>query len=96
MLESFKKALEQYKEKRAERKARPWSKKQKIIFLSFIGALILYIIISTIIAYGETGNNIEIPSLQFDISGFDIAALVLVFIALAVVKIIKYFKSKGE
>lgn len=92
MFENLKSKVEQYKEKRAERKARPWSRKQKIIFLSVFGALVLYIIISSFIQ-----GNIEIPTLHFNINGIDVAIILLALTALAVIKIKKYFKSKkGE
>ena len=84
MFENFKSKVEQYKEKRAERKARPWSKKHKIIFLSFLGALILYIIISSFLQ-----GNIEMPTLQFNINWIDVSIIIIVLTALAVIKIKK-------
>lgn len=106
MIKKIKEAYMLQKIKRAERKARPWGKKQKIIFLVFLGIMIVYIAVSTIIASNnsvdqggaeQSQSEVVIPTLELNINGFDVAALCIIGGAIAVIKIRKYIKDKkGE
>lgn len=103
MLEKIKATYELQKAKRAERKSRPWGKKQKIIFLAFLGIMVAYIAVSAVIAsYGNvqevTGQaqEVVIPTLELDINAVDVAVLCIIGGAIAVIKIRKHLKNKKE
>lgn len=93
MFYKFKAFLVNCREKRIERRNKPWSKKQKIIFLCFFGAAIIYVIISIIIS-GNTVEAFSLPSLNLSINGFDIMLICLLGIGLAVFKIRAYIKRR--
>lgn len=79
-------------EKFKEKRNKPWSKKKKIIFISILVAVIVYIIISAIIS----GNNISMPSLNLSVNGLDVILLCLLGVGLAVIKIRAYIKRRKE
>lgn len=93
MFYKFKAFLANCREKRLERRNKPWSKKRKIIFIAIFGAVLLYTVISMIIS----GNGIEsfsLPSLNLSINGLDISLIFLSGIGFAVFKIRAYIKRR--
>lgn len=92
MLDRFKKFIINRKEKRSK----PWSKKQKIVFLSFLGAAIIYAVISMIISKNKIEQEFVLPSFNFTVNGFDIALLCILIIAFIILKIIKRRKGNGK
>lgn len=92
MFNKLKAFLVNSSEKRIERRNKPWSKKQKIIFLSVLCAIFLYTVISIIIS----GNfdDLALPSLNLSVSGFDIALILLLGVGFAVFKIRAYIKRR--
>lgn len=103
MLEKIKAAYELQKAKRAERKSRPWGKKQKIIFLAFLGIMVAYIVVSAVIANSsniqdgtEQAQEVVIPTLELNINAVDVVVLCIIGGAIAVIKIRKYLKNKKE
>ncbi|MCM1060925.1 MAG: hypothetical protein NC452_11625 [Eubacterium sp.] len=79
-------------DKLKEKRSKPWSKKKKIIFLSVLGAVIVYLIVSTIIS----GNEVALPSLNLSINGLDAILLCLLGIGLVAVKIRAYLKRRKD
>lgn len=97
MLEKFKAAYELQKAKRAERKAQPWGKKQKIIVFSIFAALILYFIVSAVISSAsETGEGFSVPSLNLTVNGVDVILLCVCGLGFAIFKIRSYIKRRKE
>lgn len=95
MFQKIKLFLADCKEKRIERRNMPWSKKQKIIFLSVFGAVIIYVIVSVIIS-GKTvdGQDFALPSLNISANGLDIVLLCILGIGFSVFKIRAYIKHR--
>lgn len=84
--------LKEKREMRRAKRAEPWSKKKKIIFISVLGIILIYVLISSIIS----GNGISVPSLNLSVNGFDVMLIGLLVIGLAVIKIRKYIKNRKE
>ncbi len=84
--------LKEKREARLAKRAKPWNKKQKIIFLSVLGIIVIYVLISSIIS----GNGISVPKLNLSVNGFDIMLICLLVIGLAVVKIRKHIKNRKD
>lgn len=93
MFEKIKNRIAKQKERRIEKRNKPWSKKQKIIFLSGLGAVLLYIVISMLVSDNEA-ESFSLPSLNLSISGFDIALICLLGIGFAIFKIRAYIKRR--
>lgn len=92
MFNKIKAFLSDCSEKRIERRNKPWSKKQKIIFLSVLCAVLLYTFISMIIS--GNGTDFALPSLNLSVNGLDIALLCILGIGFAAFKIRAYIKRR--
>ncbi len=92
MFNKIKTLFADFREKRIERRGKPWSKKKKIIFLLVLCAVLLYAVISTMISGNDT--DFAMPSLNFSVNGLDMALLFLLGIGLAGLKIRAYIKRR--
>lgn len=93
MFEKIKERLAEQKKRRIEKRNKPWSKKQKIIFLLGFGAAVLYIVISMLTSNSKT-EGFSLPSLNLSVSGLDIALICLLVIGFAIFKIRAYIKRR--
>ena len=95
MFQKIKLFLADCKEKRIERRNMPWSKKQKIIFLSIFCAVIIYVAVSMIIS-GNVADiqGFSLPSLNISVNGLDIVLICLSGIGFAIFKIRAYIKRR--
>lgn len=93
MFKKFKLLLADCKEKRIRKRNTPWSKKQKIVFLSGLGAVLLYIVISMLMSNNEA-ESFSLPSLNLSINGFDIVLIILLGIGFAIFKIRAFIKRR--
>lgn len=92
MFEKLKKQFAEQKERRIEKRNKPWSKKQKIIFLFVFGAVMIYVIVSVIIS--GNANGFTLPSLNLSVNGLDIMLICLLGIGFAIFKIRAYIKRR--
>ena len=80
---------------RKENSGKPWGKKQKVIFLSFFCALIIYVVVSMIISGKVSdGQGFSLPSLNLSVNGLDVVLLCILGIGFAVLKIRAYIKHR--
>lgn len=93
MFEKIKDRIAKQKEQRIEKRNKPWSKKQKIVFLSGLGAVLLYIVVSMLVS-DNTTDSFSLPSFNLSISGFDIALICLLVIGFAIFKIRAYIRRR--
>lgn len=93
MFEKFKEQISAQRKRRIEKRNKPWSKKQKIIFLSVLGAVVLYIVISMLISNNKA-EGFSMPSLNLSVSGFDVVLICLLGIGFAIFKIRAYIKRR--
>ncbi len=97
MLKNFRDFYRNQKEKRLEKRNKPWNKKQKIIFLSVFAAVIIYVIVSVIISgKGADGESYSLPSLNLSVNGLDIILIFLLGISFAILKIRAYIKRRKD
>lgn len=92
MFDKLKEQLSEQRERRMEKRNKPWSKKQKIIFISVFSAVLIYVIVSVIISGNE--NGLTLPRLNLSVNSLDIILLVLLGIGFAVFKIRSYIKRR--
>lgn len=93
MFEKIKEQISEQRKRRIEKRNKPWSKKQKIIFLSILGAVVLYIVISMLISNNKA-EGFSLPSINLSVSGFDIGLICLLGIGFAIFKIRAYIKRR--
>lgn len=96
MFNKIKNHLAEYKEKRYEKQRKPWSKKQKFIFLAVLTVVILYLIISSAIS-GKQSNESQgfvLPNINLSVNGLDMALLGILAIGFIILKIRSYVKNK--
>lgn len=97
MLDKIKKQLTKQKEWRINKRNKPWSKKQRFIFLSIFGAITIYVIVSAVISGGEYGYSL--PSLDLSVNGLDVILICLFGAGFLIFKIracIKRRKGNGK
>lgn len=88
--------LADYRNKRIEKRSKPWGKKQKIVFLSVFGAAIVYAIVSMTISGNETEQSLTLPSLNLSVNEVDVLLLCLLGIGFAIFKIRAYIKRRKD
>lgn len=93
MFEKFKRRLAEQKERRIEKRSKPWNKKQKIIFLLFFGAMVLYIVVSMLMSDNKT-EGFSLPSLNLSVNGLDATLICLLGIGFVICKIRAYIKRR--
>lgn len=94
MLEKIKRQLAEQKERRIEKRSKPWSKKQKIIFLLFFGAIVLYIVVSMLMSSENKIKGFSLPSLNLSVNGLDATLICLLVIGVLICKIRAYIKRR--
>lgn len=92
MFDKLKEQLSEQRERRMEKRSKPWSKKQKIVFISVFAAALIYVAVSVIVSGSE--NGLKLPRLNLSVSGIDIILLVLLGIGFAIFKIRSYIKRR--
>lgn len=92
MFNKIKTFLANCKENRTERRNKPWSKKQKFIFLLVLCGVLVYTVISMIIS--GNGKDFVPPSLDLSVNGLDMALLCLLGIGFLILKIRAYIKRR--
>ncbi len=93
MLEKIKRQLAEQKERRIEKRSKPWSKKQKIIFLLFFGVIVLYIVVSMLMS-GNKAEGFSLPSFNLSVNGLDATLICLLGIGVLICKIRTYIKRR--
>ena len=92
MLQKIKFYFAEMKNRRLQRRNKPWSKKQKIIFLSVLFIVLIYAGVSAIIS-GE-GEKFIPPKLNLSVSSLDISLICILALCFAVVKIRNHLKGR--
>lgn len=94
-MSKIKEKIAEIKEKRLEAKNKPWSKKQKIVFLIVFAAVIIYFLVSSALS-NKANVDFALPSLKINISVTDAVILGLALIGFFAFKICSYIKDRKD